>query len=163
MRKKVAGNGSIERNPVTHVLIQPARRGRVIRPINEERLANHVAGRHKAPITAVAGIVAIIAHNKQLAFGHNGRPPALCRTVHWRVVHSVGFVHRLRIYVKHAIADLQAIASHRCHALEKSLRWVLGITKDDDVSAMSAPERGQPPMDQWYFRPIEQLVHEKMT
>src|SRR4249919_3251909 len=133
MGKEIAGNGSVKRNPVTRILVQPSRGRRVIRPVNEERLANHVADRHKAPVTAVAGIVAIIAHNKQLALGHNSRPPALFRTVYRRMMHRVRLPHRLRIYVKHAVANLQPVAAHGSYALEKSFRWVFGITEDDDV------------------------------
>src|SRR5579864_3617885 len=157
--EKVFRDGSVERNPVPGILIQPARGRRIIRPIDKQRLANDVAHRDETPITAVTGVVAIITHYKELAFRHNGWPPAFQRIMHRRMMHRVWLLYRLGVHVEHAILNFQPIAAKSRNTLEESFRNVFRVAENDNIAAMDGLEHGQAPMDQRNLRSIKELVH----
>src|SRR6185503_19922050 len=126
------------------------------------RLADDVAHRHKTPIAAVTRVVAIVTHDKELAFRHNGWPPAFQWIVYRRVMHRVWFRYRLRIYIQHTILYLKTVTAKSGHTLEESFLYILWVAEDDNIAATDGLQHGQAPMDERNLRSIEQLVHKKM-
>src|SRR5438067_1674057 len=131
MRQHGAGKPQL----MPQIRIQPGGRRGIIRPDNEQGLANHVGLRHRPPFAAIAGVVAVVAHDKELTGRNHASTHLLGPASLPAASESITFGHLAAIYEKGATPHLDLVAANGYHSLEEDLARIARIVKGHNVAA----------------------------
>ena len=146
-------------------------RGGIVRPIDQERLALDVFRWNEAPVAAVSGIIAVIAHGEVMAGRHHhfsvhyvilqhirgfrrerkvggcGWEIVTIRVDVVRLVNLVRFVEFPAVQEHLLVDEVDAVAGDADNALHIILFDVEGIAEDDDVATTDGLIREKPVED----------------
>ncbi len=142
------------------------------RPVHDEGLAFHVGSREEAPIAAVLGVVAIIAHHEEVAGRNRHRAVrhlhvarrelvGVRRAGRLEEVH-VRFVEHRAVDVDALVAQLEGLAGQADDALDEVALRVLGVLEDHDLSAPHVGDGQQGPLERGGRRREHELVHQQV-
>src|SRR5579863_2772352 len=139
---------------------------RIIRPKNQERLADDVLARHEAPVPAVERVVAVVTHRKivavrhhQLSIGHMsgqhfarpvihrairlGRKIIAIRLDTGEDMPRVGLIERLTVAIYGLVDDFYTVARNTDHPFHVVLADIHRVTEHDDVAPLGLGIRQQ--------------------
>ena len=154
-------------------------------PVNDERRALDVSARHQAPVAAVVGVVAIVAHGENetrrhyqftvhdVVFEHFrgsrpqrhiGRRGGEIVAVEIGVgggVEGVGLVDGLAVEDEPLVHEVDVVAGHADGALDVILLDIERVAEHDDVAAPHVAIRQQVAGNRPRRR-VDQLVHQQV-
>src|SRR6266567_5917319 len=104
-------------------------------PIGEDGFAVDEVAAYGSEVAAVAAHVAVVSHDEKRIYGDDDFRHGACVGI---LIGNVGFGEAAGVDVNASKADLHVVAGDSDDALDVALAGIVGVTEDDDVSAIDA-------------------------